>query len=160
MTRTKPLHLVLLVALGGGVTWFLETALAASGQAVLIPPFTLAVALLLIGVIIVVMALPVRRVSRGVPNARIDPFYATRVVMLAKASSLSGALLGGGGLGIVAYLLSRSVLPGVGSVTMAFAAAAGAISLLVAGLVAEQMCAIPPDDDEKSDHRPETRGIT
>ncbi|MCU1409631.1 MAG: hypothetical protein JWR04_338 [Rhodoglobus sp.] len=158
MTRTKPLHLVLLAVLGGGLTWLLENALAASGRAVLIPPFTLAVALVLIGVIIVVMALPVRRVSRGVPNARIDPFYATRVVMLAKASSLGGALLAGGGLGIGGYLLSRSVLPAVGSVTMAFAAAVGAISLLAAGLIAEHMCMIPPDDDEKQDNRPEHRG--
>ncbi len=155
MTRTSPLHLVLLGVLGGGAAWFLETALAASGNAVLIPPFTLAVALLLIGVIIIVMAVPVRRVSRGVEGARIDPFYATRVVMLAKASSLSGALLSGAALGITGYLLSRSVLPTVGSVTMALASAVGAIILLVAGLVAEHWCMIPPDDDEnRSDGRP------
>ncbi len=154
MTRTNPLHLALLAVLGGGAGWLLETALATSGRPVLIPPFTLAVALVLIGVIIVVMALPVRRVSRG---GRIDPFYATRVVMLAKASSLAGALLAGAALGIAGYLLSRSVLPGVGSITMAFAAAVGAIALLAAGLVAEQMCTIPPDDDDNSD--PEQRGL-
>ena len=149
MTRTRPLTLLLLAVLGGGLLWFTETALAASGRAVVIPPVTLAVALVLIGVIIVVMALPVRRVARGVANARVDPFYATRVVMLAKASALGGALLGGAGLGITAYLLSRSVLPAVGSVTMAVATAVGALLLLVAGLVAEHMCFIPPDDDNK-----------
>ena len=154
MTRTKPLHLALLAVLGGGAGWLLETALATSGRPVLIPPFTLAVALVLIGVIIVAMALPVRRVSRG---GRIDPFYATRVVMLAKASSLAGALLAGAALGIAGYLLSRSVLPGVGSITMAFAAAVGAIALLAAGLVAEQMCTIPPDEDDNSD--PEQQGL-
>lgn len=154
MTRTNPLHLALLAVLGGGAGWLLETALATSGRPVLIPPFTLAVALVLIGVIIVAMALPVRRVSRG---GRIDPFYATRVVMLAKASGLAGALLAGAALGIAGYLLSRSVLPGVGSITMAFAAAVGAIALLAAGLVAEQMCTIPPDDDDNSD--PEQRGL-
>ena len=159
MTRTNPLHLLLLVVLGGVTSWFLEIALAASGRPVIIPPFTLAVALVLIGVIIVVMALPVRRVSRGIPNARVDPFYATRVVMLAKASALSGALLGGGGLGIVGYLLTRSVLPAVGSVTMAVATAVSAIVLLVAGLIAEHMCAIPPGDDEPPpDHQPQPRG--
>jgi Protein of unknown function (DUF3180) len=147
VTRTVPLHLVLLAALGGGAAWFLEVALTASGRAILIPPFTLAVALTLIGVIVIAMALPVRKVSRGVPNARIDPFYATRVVILAKASSLGGALLGGAGLAIAAYLLSRSVLPAAASVSMAIATAVGAIVLLVAGLVAEHMCALPPDDD-------------
>ena len=105
------------------------------------------------------MALPVRRVSRGVPDARIDPFYATRVVMLAKASSLGGALLTGAGIAVAAYLLSRSVLPGVGSVVLAFASAAGAAILLVAGLVAEHMCTIPPDDDRRSDSRTDPRGV-
>lgn len=154
MTRTTPLHLVLLAVLGGGITWLLETALAAAGRAIVIPPLTLAVALALIAVIIIAMALPVRRVSRGVPNARIDPFYATRVVMLAKASSLSGALVGGGGLGIAAFLLSRSVLPAVGSVTMAFGTGIAGILLVIAGLVAEHWCFIPPDEKDKGDGTP------
>lgn len=149
MTRTKPLHLVMLAVFGGAVLWFVETALAASGRPVVIPPFTLAIALVLIGVIIVVMAWPVRKVARGDRTKRVDPFYATRVVMLAKASSLGGALLAGGALGITGYLLSRSVLPAVGSVTMGVATAVGAILLLVGGLVAEHWCAIPPDDSDK-----------
>lgn len=149
MTRTKPLNLLVFAVLGVAVMWFVETALAASGHPVIIPPFTLAIALVLIGAIIVVMAWPVRRVSRGTKNARVDPFYATRVVMLAKACSLGGAILAGGGLGIAGYLLSRSVVPGVGSVTMGIATAVGALILLVGGLVAEHWCTIPPDDDEK-----------
>lgn len=149
MTRTKPLNLLVFAVLGVAVMWFVETALAASGHPVIIPPFTLAVALVLIGAIIVAMAWPVRRVSRGTKNARVDPFYATRVVMLAKACSLGGAILAGGGLGIVGYLLSRSVVAGVGSVTMGIATAVGALVLLVGGLVAEHWCMIPPDDDEK-----------
>ena len=160
MTRTKPLHLFMLAVLGAAALWFVETALAASGRPVLIPPFTLAIALVLIGVIIVVMAWPVRRVARGDRTRRVDPFYATRVVMLAKASSLGGALLAGGGLGIAGYLLSRSVIPGVGSVTMALGTALGAIVLLGAGLVAEYWCTIPPDDDEKRKGTPDTQGLT
>jgi len=149
VTRTKPLNLLVFAVLGVAVMWFVETALAASGHPVIIPPFTLAIALVLIGAIIVAMAWPVRRVSRGTKNARVDPFYATRVVMLAKACSLGGAILAGGGLGIAGYLLSRSVVPGVGSVTMGIATAVGALILLVGGLVAEHWCTIPPDDDEK-----------
>lgn len=158
MTRTKPLHLVVLAALGATLAWFLQTALTATGHPIVIPPITLAFALALIGAIVVLMALPVRRVSRRVEGATVDPFYATRVVMLAKASSLSGALLGGAGLGITAYLLSRSVIPGVGSVTMALASTVGAIVLLVAGLVAEHMCTIPPEDDDPHDGRPDAQG--
>ena len=158
MTRTKPVSLLLLAVMGGAVMWFIETALAASGRAIVIPPITLGVALLLIGIIIVVMALPVRRVSRGRPNARVDPFYATRVLMLAKASSLSGALLGGGGLGIVGYLVSRSVVAAPSAITMSVIAAVGAILLLVAGLVAEHMCSLPPEDTKRDDASSDPRG--
>lgn len=160
MTRTNPLHLVLLAALGATLAWFLQTALVASGNAVVIPPVTLAFALALIGAIVIVMALPVRKVARRVEGARVDPFYATRVVMLAKASSLSGSLLAGAGLGIAAYLVTRSVIPGVGSVAMALASVAGAIVLLVAGLVAEYMCTLPPDDDDPREGRPDPRGLS
>ncbi len=160
MTRTRPLHLIVLAALGGTLAWFLETALTATGRPIVIPPVTLALALGLIGAIVIVMALPVRRVARRVEGARVDPFYATRVVMLAKASSLSGALLGGAGLGITAYLLGRSVIPGVGSVTLALASTAGAVVLLVAGLVAEHMCTIPPDDDDPREGRPDAKGLS
>ena len=159
MTRTKPASLLLLAVLGGGVMWFIETALATSGRAVVLPPITLGMALLLIGMIIVAMALPVRRVSRGIAHARVDPFYATRVLMLAKASSLGGALLSGGGLGIVGYLLSRSLVASANAVTMSVVAAAGAILLLVAGLVAEHMCSIPPDDEKRDVGAPDPRGM-
>lgn len=148
MTRTKPITLLLLAVLGGGVTWVLETALTSSGKPILIPPYTLGLALFAIGVIIVVLAVPVRRVARRMPNAQVDPFYATRIVMLAKASSLSGALLAGAGLSVVFYLLSRSVLPGT-SIAMAIVTAIGALILLAGGMVAEYMCTIPPDDEEK-----------
>lgn len=158
MTRTRPLTLVLLAAFGATATWFVQVALAAAGRPVILPPYTLGIALLLIGVVIVAMAWPVWRVSRRVPGARVDPFYATRVVILAKASSLGGALLAGGGIGIVAYLLSRSVVPGVGSIAMAVSAAVGAILLLVAGLLAEHWCRIPPDDDNEHPGTPEPQG--
>ena len=79
--------------------------------------------------------------------------------MLAKASSLGGALLGGGGLGIVGYLLSRSVVASPNAVTMSVVAAAGAILLLVAGLVAEHMCSIPPGDEKRDDGAPDPRGM-
>ena len=153
MSRTRPLHLLVLALAGGVLAWLVQLGLAASGRPVVIPPTTLGVALALIGVVIVTMAWPVRRVARRRPGARGDPFYATRVVMLAKASSLAGALLGGAGVGVLAYLLTRSVLPAVSSIAMAVIAAVGAILLLVAGLVAEHWCTIPPDDDDEQARR-------
>jgi hypothetical protein len=147
MTRTSPTFLVALGIVGAVIGWFVELSLVVSGKPAVIPPVTLGAALVLIGILIVVLALPVFRVVRKVPGAEVDPFYATRVVLLAKASSMSGSLVAGFGLAVLAFLLSRSVLPAGGSVAMAVVTAAGAVILLAGGLVAEKMCTLPPEDD-------------
>lgn len=147
MKRTGPAPLLGLAAAGVIIGYLLDMALASAGRPVFVPPATLAVALVLIGAIVVALAWPVRRAVKDDKVNRIDPFYATRVVVLAKASSLAGALLGGAGLGIMLYLLSRAVVPGVGSVLLAGSTAVGAVVLMVAALIAERMCALPPIDD-------------
>lgn len=151
MTRTRPTVLVLLAALGGAGAWFLEVWQVAVGHPAVVPPVTFAIVLGMLGVVIVLYAIPVWRVASGRTKKRVDPFYATRVVLLAKASSLTGALAGGAALGMLVYLLSRSVIPGVESVTLAIVTTVGGIVLLAGGLIAENMCTLPPDDGEKDD---------
>jgi hypothetical protein len=148
MKRTSISTLVLLAVIGGVGGAFAETGLAAAGRPIILPPLTLAVALALIGGIVVWLAAPIRRLTRGKAKVPIDPFYATRVLMLAKACALSGALITGLGVGITIYLLTRSVVPGVGSVGLAVSTVVGAGLLLAAGLIAEHMCTIPPGDDD------------
>jgi len=150
VTRTRPSMLLLMGLLGGVAGWFLETALVASGRAAFIPPVTLAAALALIGIIVVALALPVYRVVKGTAKTRVDPFYATRAVVLAKASSLTGALLGGAAVAILLFLLTRSVIPPVGSLALAIATVVAGIVLLAGGLVAEKMCTLPPSDDDQT----------
>lgn len=146
MKHTKPSTLIIFAVIGLVGGWFLDAALAAMGEPVVVPPYSLAVVLLIIGVLVIVAAVPVRRaVKDGIP---VDPFYAMRVVVLAKASALTASLLAGGGAGILIYLLSRPVVPGPGSALMALAMTAGAIALLAGGLIAERMCTVPPEDDE------------
>ena len=148
MTRTRPSVLLLLAVLGAGAGWLLETALVAGGRAAFVPPVTLSAALALIAVIVVVLALPVYRVVRGTAKTRIDPFYATRAVVLAKATSLTGALLGGMAVAVLVFLLSRSVIPPVGSLSLAIATVVAGVLLLAGGLIAEKMCTLPPSDDD------------
>jgi len=145
---TRAPVLFLLAGFGAAAGWLIETAMVAMGRAIAIPPATLSIALVLISVIIIVMALPVFRVVRGTARKAVDPFYATRVVLLAKASSLAGALLAGGCLAVLGFLLTRSIVPAVGSVATTIAASACAVALLVAGLVAEKMCTLPPQGDD------------
>jgi hypothetical protein len=77
-----------------------------------------------------------------------------RTAVLAKACSLSGALVFGFGVGITLFLLTRSVVPAADTVWLAFATAIGAALLLAGGLVAEAFCTLPPDDTEpeKEEH--------
>lgn len=151
MKRTTPASLIALGLVGLVVTALLEFALSATGRAIIIPPVTLAIALAAIGVFLIFLAAPIRRVAQGKSTQSVDPFYATRVVMLAKASALGGALLTGAAIGVVVYLLTRPVPPALGSVGLTVASIIGAAILLACGLIAEFMCRIPPGDDDDDD---------
>lgn len=152
MKRTQPSHLIGLGLAALVVGFLAELGAAAWGLPIVVPPVTLPLALVLIAVILVVLAWPIRQATRGRSSRRVDPFRAMRIALLAKASSLSGTLLLGVGLGIVAYILTRSVVPAVASLWLAIGMAVGAAVLLVAGLVAEHFCTIPPGDDHDHDH--------
>lgn len=151
MKKTSVVSLIVLAIVGLAVVSLAEFALAMNGRSVLVPPLTLAVTLAVFGVLIVAVAIPIRRSVSGKSVARVDPFYALRVVMLAQASALGGALLLGAGLGVVVYLLSLPVLPSGGSAALAVATIVGAALLLAGGLVAESMCRIPPGKDREGD---------
>lgn len=156
MTRTPPLVLVALGVISAVVAFLLQLTLGAIGLSKLVPQLTLSVTLVLIAVVVVALAWPVRRATRGArhpgdrpaPKRRVDPFYATRVVLIAKASAVAGAILAGAGVGVLVELLTRPVSAAAtvwGAVAMLVAAAL----VLVAGLLAESWCTVPPDDDEK-----------
>lgn len=151
MTRTRPTTLVALAVAGLVGAYLLQLVLAATGNAKFRPEYSLALSLAFIAAIIVALAVPVRRATRGDTRRRIDPFYATRVVLLAKASSLTGALLTGAGAGFLIELLARSSGFETGTLLRELAMLAAAVVLLVAGLVAEWFCTVPPSDDEPTD---------
>ena len=90
-------------------------------------------------------------------RTRIDPFHATRVVLLAKASSIAGALLAGGSLGLLLELLVRTAGFNSDSLLRTLAALGGAVAMLAAGLVGEFFCTAPePPDDPDADPAPGT----
>ena len=148
MKRTRPTSLIGLGVLGLVVGFLGEFAAASSGLAVFVPPLTLPITLVAVAIIVVAFAVPIRRAVRGRSSRRIDPFQATRIVVLAKACGLSGALLTGAGLGILLFIFTRDVLPASNAVLLTALGTAGAVVLLVAGLVAEFFCTLPPDDKD------------
>lgn len=154
MTRTKPTTLVLLGVIGAVGAMLAQIVLAGNSQPKLRPEFTLAATLLLIGIVVVVLALPVRRATRGSLTGPIDPFYATRVLVLGKAASLGGAALTGVAAGLVLEVFTRSGSPTSDSYLRVIATLVGAIALLVGGLVAEHLCRVPPRDDDDDNGPP------
>lgn len=154
MKRTRPAPILLLGLAGVAVGFLLEAVATGRGVATFIPPYSLPITLAVIGVFVVLLAVPIRQATHGRTATRIDPFRAARTAMLAKACSLAGALLTGFGIGVLAFLLTRSVVPTGGSVVQAGASMLGALALLAGGLIAEHLCTLPPGpDDRRQDHR-------
>lgn len=154
MTRTTPLALIVAAILGGGVAFVVDHALTRSGRATFTPDVTLPILLVLLGAACLALAWPIRRAVRDADAPRVDPFRSLRVAMLAKASSIVGAALGGAGLGLLAYLATRPVTPGIGSMGTIIATAAGGAALMVAALVSEHWCTLPKDPDDREPDDP------
>ncbi|MFD4421865.1 DUF3180 domain-containing protein [Agromyces sp. NPDC058484] len=146
MKRTHASSIVAF-ALAGFVAGYLgDLAAVSAGGKAIVPPLSLPVTLVGVAVIVVALAWPVRRAVKGKTTKHLDPFRAMRTAVLAKACSLSGALVFGFGLGITMFLLTRSIVPA--TVWLALATAIGAGLLLAGGLIAERFCTLPPDDTE------------
>lgn len=148
MKRTRISTMLALAAVGAGVGFVVQFALASAGLPKFRPEYVMALSLVFIAGIVIALAVPIRRATRSTVPARIDPFHATRVVLLAKASSLAGAILTGAAVGLVVELLTRSGGLNSDSLLRALAVLGGAIALAVAGLVGEYLCTVPPDEGE------------
>jgi hypothetical protein len=144
MKRSTPGPLVVIGVIGTVAGILVQVGLAALNMAKLRPEYSLALTLLLVATATIALAVPVRRSTRGNPLHRVDPFYATRVVVLAKASAVGGALIAGVGLGLVLELAFRSVAPGADAYLRVVSVLAGGLVLLAGGLIAEHLCTVPP----------------
>ncbi len=157
MKRTGPATLVPLAVIGTVVGFLVQIGLAAASLPKFRPEYTFGATLALIGVVVVILAVPVYRATHGALRQRVDSFYATRVVVLGKASALAGALLTGLGLGLVIELLIHAGTVTPDSLLRVLATLGGAVLLLAGGLIGEFLCRVPPrdDDDDHPDHGPE-----
>lgn len=146
MRRTSAAALVVLVAVGGAIAWLVQTGLAAGGAASFIPPVTLWAVLFVVAVALLLLGRPVRRTVRGRATKPVDPFAAMRVLVLAKASSLAGALLAGAGAVLIVYAVTRTGSVGTPAFWPSVLMTVGGIALGTAGLIVESWCRIPPED--------------
>ena len=86
------------------------------------------------------------------PGSRpVQALTAAKAVVLAKASSLAGAITGGAWLGVLGYVLPlRSELASAASDTVTAALGAVCAAALVAAALWLEHCCRTPDDDEES----------
>ena len=148
MRRTGPGILIAAAVIGAAAGFVLDQVLTSAGRPTFTPAITLPILLALLGALVVILALPIRRATRGTGGAPVNPFRALRVAMLAKASSIVGAALGGFGLGLLVFLVTRPVLPAADALGTVIATAVCGGLLVAAGLFAEHLCTIRKDDDD------------
>ncbi len=150
MTHTKPVTMMIVVIIGGVTAWALEGVLSALGEPVLVPPWSWGLGLTLLGALVLALAWPIRqRLFSGSQRDLLDPFYATRVVLLAKSTTVAGSFFVGAALGIGVFFLTRPVIA-EDTLWSSSGALLGAILLMSSGLVAERWCTLPPDSTGES----------
>ncbi|WP_375405027.1 DUF3180 domain-containing protein [uncultured Amnibacterium sp.] len=146
MRRTSPFALILTAIAGAAVGWLLQVGLTAEGALTVIPPATLYSVLFILAFGLLLLGRPVRRLVRGKSQRPVDPFYAMRVLVLAKASGITGALLVGAAASFLGYAVSRAGSVSVPAFWPDVLTGVGALALCIAGLIVEWWCRIPPQD--------------
>ena len=155
MKPTKARH-VFVVVLAISVTSFLAVRLIVSnGMAIPASPTNLLVTLAAIAVILLGLSVPIWRYkasltqySKGPRPKRVDPFYAVRVLLLAKASALTGSGFIGWHLGAMIAQLSLPVSFTAALLQNSLGLVASMV-LTAAAIVSEQICRLP--DEPKND---------
>ncbi|MDG2497581.1 MAG: DUF3180 domain-containing protein [Aquiluna sp.] len=120
-------------------------------------PETLMVTLVVLGVANYAASYPiyiyrkqVLQAKDGKRPARPNPFYAVRVLILARASTLTGGLFIGWHLGLLSWLVLFSVAPAELVSTSALGLLASLV-LLAGGLLSQWNCKSPPQSDADSE---------
>jgi hypothetical protein len=99
------------------------------------------------------------RVQRQPGAPRVDPLAVARYAVLAKASSLAGALYAGFSAGVLAWLVLEPTRAARDDVPAAIGGVAASLALVGAALWLERSCRVPdrPDDSDDDRDRPAGR---
>ncbi|MEY2675635.1 MAG: hypothetical protein RL102_901 [Actinomycetota bacterium] len=139
------------------IAYIIVTLMVGAGFAVPVSGINLVLTMPAIGLVNMLLVLPILRYKKALADylmgvgrsrpKRPEPFYAVRVLTIAKASALAGAWFTGWHAGVVLVQLTnqefteavwREAFGGIGSVL-----------LVVAALIAERSCRLPDDGDDK-----------
>lgn len=150
MKPTK-LNFLFALALAASIAgYFLAAFLVARGFQVPVSPTNLLITLGAIGVVLLALSIPIWRYRKALGETtgqrpkRVDPFYAVRVLLLAKASSIAGALFAGWHLGVVGYQVLGPVVVPILALQNGLGFFAS-FALVTSAYVTEQLCRLPND---------------
>ena len=149
LDRLNPLHLLGVAAVGAALALLIQAWLSSRGRPSLIPPYSMAVMLVALAVLLIALGLRLRKlVAKG--TGAVNPFHAVRLLATARAGQIVGAAFAGFGGGLIVSVLGRSVPAPTGTWIPMVVTALSAIVLLVCATVAEHLCRVPPSDDDEN----------
>jgi hypothetical protein len=131
-----------------------------SGRAIPVSGVTLAISVIVVAVILISLAVPIWRYKRNLKKATlaleqnstakvvkpmpVDPFYAVRVLVLAKAGAVTASMLGGWHTGVIIKQYTAPVVVESSTGTN-IAAGIASLVLLAVSFIVEWMCRLPSD---------------
>lgn len=131
-----------------------------NGRVIPVSGITLAISVIVVAVILISLAIPIWKYKRNLKNATValeqnpaakvnkplpvDPFYAVRVLVLAKAGAVTASILGGWHIGV---LIKQYTAPVVveSSTGTNIAAGIASLVLLAVSFIVEWICRLPSD---------------
>lgn len=157
MKQTKIMNLVAWLVSATTAGYLLPQIAINTGGSIPISPWNIIITLPLIGLVLVAMAIPMFRYRKALTQQslqkannlasrpkRLNPFYAVRLVLLAKSISISGSIFTGWHLGLVWLQVTAPVIPT--STLQNVLALIGAIFMTICALIVEKICRIHEDD--------------
>jgi hypothetical protein len=146
--------LVVVAVLMGVLGYLVGVVITNDGSLMPRPPAVAGVLLVVMAAVVVWLARPVRRYVQGRSTVPLDPLQAARTVVLAQAGALTGAAAAGWFGGQLAVVLGDlSLVANQERVVPLVLMLLAALTLAVAGMVAQHWCRVdtedePPDDAE------------
>jgi cytochrome c oxidase assembly factor CtaG len=152
--------MIILWALASGVIAFGYSIWAVNnGLEVPISGATLGLSIAVIAIILLALAVPIWKYKRNLikatdlkPNRNlpVNPFYAVKVLTLAKASAITAAMFLGWHAGVLVKQLTAPVVVPE-AMTLNITALVSAVFLLIAAFLVEQVCKLPDDKKTSND---------
>lgn len=148
-TEVRLQTLALVAAVAGLVSFGIFALLSRGGALVPRPPVLAGILVVVMGVLILWLARPVRQYLQGRATSPLDPLRAARTVVLAQAGALTGAAVAGWYAGqLVVVLTGLELVANRARILPLSLTIAAALGLAVAGVVAQRWCRVDPRDED------------